>query len=99
WPALLAMRAQGMHWSQQIPEKLVGLLAPRPLLVVFGEADTSVPPAFTKNLYDLAREPKELVALPKANHGEYAALGLGVYPEHLTSFFTDALNSRPGAVP
>lgn len=40
-----------------------------PLLVQHGDADTIIPVAQGKALFDLANEPKELVILPGAGHG------------------------------
>lgn len=45
-----------------------GRVAPRPLLLVHGEADTHLPPACSRMVYGWAREPKELVILPGAGH-------------------------------
>lgn len=43
-------------------------LAPRPLLLVHGEADTRLPPECSRMIYDMAGEPKRLVLYPGANH-------------------------------
>jgi pimeloyl-ACP methyl ester carboxylesterase len=95
WPALLAMRMRGIHWNDQAPQQVVRRLAPRPLLVVLGEADTIVPPAITRALFDAAGDPKELLSLPNVGHGEYACGALAVYSERLASFFSRALLDDP----
>ncbi len=43
-------------------------LAPRPLLLVHGGADTGVPLADAQKLYDSAGEPRELAVHPDADH-------------------------------
>jgi hypothetical protein len=47
---------------------VVGDLAPRPLLLVHGTADTILSHEASQVLYDRAREPKELRLLPGADH-------------------------------
>jgi fermentation-respiration switch protein FrsA (DUF1100 family) len=39
-----------------------------PLLIIYGDADTIVPPAQSVRLYEMANEPKEIVALTGAGH-------------------------------
>ena len=97
WPALLAMRARGMHPWRQVVQQIVGQLAPRPLLVVLGEADTTVPPAMSRAIFDAAGQPKQLLAIPGAGHGEYARVGGASYAQRLVDFFAGALPqpSRP----
>ncbi|MBI4339000.1 MAG: dienelactone hydrolase family protein [Chloroflexi bacterium] len=45
-----------------------GLVSPRPLLLVHGEADTRLPPQASRTIYLWARQPKELVLYPGAGH-------------------------------
>src|SRR5713101_1261216 len=44
-------------------------VAPRPLLIVHGLADTRLPPSCARQIYQWADEPKELVFYPGAEHG------------------------------
>src|SRR5216683_1246228 len=44
-------------------------VAPRPLLIVHGLADTRLPPRCARQIYQWADEPKELVLYPGAEHG------------------------------
>jgi hypothetical protein len=48
--------------------RLAGQLAPRPLLVVHGKADTRLPYTCGVQIYDWAREPKQLVLFEGAEH-------------------------------
>ena len=43
-------------------------LAPRPLLLVHGEDDTRLPAACSRQIYEWASEPKEIVLYPGAGH-------------------------------
>jgi uncharacterized protein len=56
-------------------DSIGGILAVRcPLLVVAGSADTIVPPALSRQLYDAAREPKRYVEIPGADHNDWELL-------------------------
>ena len=44
-------------------------VAPRPLLLVHGLADTRLSPSCARQIYQWADEPKELVCYPGAEHG------------------------------
>jgi len=48
--------------------QMAGQLAPRPLLVVHGKADTRLPYACGVQIYDWAQEPKQLVLYDGAEH-------------------------------
>ncbi len=56
----LAPQTYGAH--------LAGQLAPRPLLVVHGKADTRLPYTCGVQIYDWAQEPKQLVLYEDAEH-------------------------------
>jgi len=56
----LAPQTYGAH--------LAGQLAPRPLLVVHGKADTRLPYSCGVQIYDWAQEPKQLVLYEGAEH-------------------------------
>jgi alpha-beta hydrolase superfamily lysophospholipase len=48
--------------------QMAGQLAPRPLLVVHGKADTRLPYACGVQIYDWAQEPKQLILYEGAEH-------------------------------
>ncbi|MBF8266534.1 MAG: phospholipase/carboxylesterase [Dehalococcoidia bacterium] len=56
----LASQTYGAHY--------VSLVSPRPLLLVHGEADTRLGPHCSQQIFQMAREPKELVLYPGAGH-------------------------------
>ena len=46
-----------------------GNVSPRPLLIVHGLEDTRLPPDCARQIHQWARQPKELVLYPGAEHG------------------------------
>jgi len=55
--------------SQNAGAEQVGRLSPKPLLLVHGEQDEVLPPACSRDLYDRAGEPKEIILYPGCLHG------------------------------
>jgi len=88
--ALFARRT-GARLTDFRPELVVGDIAPRPLLIIHGDADATVPVHHAILLYEAAREPKQLWRLPEVGHvGAYFA-GRRTYVSRITDFFLDAL--------
>jgi dienelactone hydrolase len=56
------------------PERHIGGISPRPLLMFAGTRDSMVPPASAQALYTAAGEPKEIVWLESEHIGEDSAL-------------------------
>ena len=50
------------------PIHQVAHIAPRPLLIVHGEKDVWIPSAQAQKLCEAAREPRQLILMPDANH-------------------------------
>jgi fermentation-respiration switch protein FrsA (DUF1100 family) len=55
------------------PAEAAAKISPVPLLIVHGEKDLYFPPEHAHQLYEAAREPKELWLLPDMGHAESAA--------------------------
>lgn len=51
------------------PLERVASISPRPLLVLHGGADAAVPLEQARTLFDRARDPREYIIVPEANHG------------------------------
>ncbi len=71
----LARRLMGtrihVDWGDpEPPAKVVGRIAPIPLLIVHGEDDHFFPPADAELLYERALEPKKLILMPQFGHSE-----------------------------
>jgi pimeloyl-ACP methyl ester carboxylesterase len=90
WPALWTAHWSGMK-SDQRPKDVIAQIAPRPVLVVAGTADESVPPDQARALFDAAREPKTWWLVSGATHRHYADVGGPAYETKLTQFYDDAL--------
>jgi fermentation-respiration switch protein FrsA (DUF1100 family) len=90
----LAIAARyGYRISQIRPVDAVAQLAPRPLLLIHGAADTLIPVSHAHQLFATAREPKELWIVPGAEHcGAYFA-DRAAYAQRVTAFFDQYLGS------
>ena len=62
------LQAWGAEFATFAPVSLVGAIAPRPALLVHGDADQVVPYEHAEILFEKAGEPKELVRLPGGGH-------------------------------
>lgn len=83
-PALFVLSRGGMDLSVRARD-FVGKLAPRPVFIVQGTDDATVPGAMGPELYAAAKEPKELYVIEGAGHGGYTAWP--EYERRLTAFF------------
>ena len=88
--ALLSQRT-GAKLSDFRPVLVVERIAPRPLLIIHGDADTTVPVHHAEELFAAAGEPKELWRLPGVGHvGAYFA-DRAAYVRRVNAFFHGAL--------
>lgn len=69
-----------------------------PLLVIAGERDRIVPPAFSRRLHDAAPEPKRYVLVPGADHNDPALLSGEAVVGEISRFIRD-LAARRGPAP
>ncbi|MGI5163342.1 alpha/beta hydrolase [Spirillospora sp. CA-253888] len=65
--------AKGWDPVPEAPHEVVGRIAPVPLLVVHGDADAFFPTEHARQLFEAAREPRELWIEPGFGHAEAAA--------------------------
>jgi fermentation-respiration switch protein FrsA (DUF1100 family) len=88
--ALLARRT-GARLADFRPVAAVGCLAPRPLLLIHGDADTSVPVEHAHRLHRAAGDPKNLWVLSGVVHvGAYFA-DRSTYVTRVVDFFDRSL--------
>jgi pimeloyl-ACP methyl ester carboxylesterase len=73
------------------PRDDVARLAGRPLLIIHGTADDSVPPGDSDENFAAAREPKELWTIEGAGHGATVAPGGATSSKRVVEFFQRAL--------
>jgi uncharacterized protein len=86
FPSELAIQRVGMSNEVRPPIDRIAAIAPRPILLMGGSADRSIPPAMTRELFERAIEPKELWIVPGAPHGHYRRAS-PEYPRRLGDFF------------
>ena len=94
-PALWVEYRHGIGLTSLNPEAQIRAIAPRPVLLIAGEADDVVPPAEGRRVYAAASDPKELWIVPGAGHGGFAAAAPEEYGRRLVEFFGRALVAPP----
>ena len=78
-------RARGCRFPHL--EKAVARLAPRPLLMIHGGADTYIKPEMAQALFALAGEPRELWLVDGAKHNQALQVANGEYKRKILEFF------------
>jgi dipeptidyl aminopeptidase/acylaminoacyl peptidase len=91
WTALASRWTAGPWGRDRTPLELIGRVAPRPILLIIGTADSDVDPEDGQRLFAAAGHPKELWLMAGADHGNYSAVDPQRYPERLRAFFGRAL--------
>lgn len=89
---MTASLRSGKDLWQADPVRWIDRVAPRPLLLIYGERDPFAPRAEVELLYRRAGEPKEIWRVPQAAHREIQMLEPDTYRERLTRFFKDHLH-------
>ncbi len=79
----------GVPASASSPVSVIGQIAPRPILLIYGEYEASNGQA----LYAAANEPKELWIVPGAAHAGYMLAQPEEYQQRILSFFSTAFNT------
>ena len=69
------------------PEKRINELSPLPLYVIHGNDDTVVPFHHGKRIFNLAQEPKKLLALPEGRHINSMSVSKGKYRKVVLEYF------------
>lgn len=90
-PALYALKRGGMQVDALRPLDLIGKIAPRPILIIGGTADSIVPYRHAEELYAAAGQPKTLHAIAGAGHGAFFESEPNAYLELLVGFFREVL--------
>lgn len=90
----------GLYLGCSLPEsdplRWVSRLAPRPLFLIHGERDRSVPASDARRLYEAAGQPKELWLAPNADHRAVDQLYPDEYMARVLNFFDKWLASQCG---
>jgi alpha-beta hydrolase superfamily lysophospholipase len=90
WAARYADKVHGLDLDELRLDREIQRLR-CPLLVIVGGKDPVVPPDDAKVNFIRAHEPKELVFIADAAHGDYAQVAPSLYEEKLVGFFRRAL--------
>lgn len=90
WPALWAARRAGID-TDLSAERMIGQIAPRPLLLIHGTDDAAAPMDWARRLHAAAGEPKRLWLIDGAGHGDYSIAAGPLYERKLVDFFDRAL--------
>jgi fermentation-respiration switch protein FrsA (DUF1100 family) len=93
----LAQIRTGIDFDDLRPVDVVGRLSPRPLLLIHGTADDVVLSSESERNYDAAKEPKELLLVPGAAHGDTIAVGEASTHAEIREFFQRALVATKAA--
>jgi uncharacterized protein len=93
-PSEWADRFYGWPVGLSRPIDLIGRLAPRSVLLVGGTQDTEADPRMCEELYDAARDPKEVWIAPGATHGSYAQAAPEEYARRLSEYFRRTLLAK-----
>ncbi len=91
---LLAELRAGGDVGRVAPIKVIGRVAPRPVLVIHGLADTKVRPDQGEQLYAAARSPKAEWLVPRAGHVRAFDVDPAGYERRVVGFLDRALAVR-----
>jgi fermentation-respiration switch protein FrsA (DUF1100 family) len=92
WGARLALRIEGPPLTHLRPLTTVAMIAPRPIVIVTGTDDPTVPAWMSRVLFKAAREPKQLWIVAHAGHGLYERVD-PAYGGRLAGFFRATLEA------
>lgn len=79
-------------------EPFLPALAPRPLLMIHGQADTYIKADMTSRLFEIAREPKEIWLVENAKHNQALQVAGEEYRQRVLRFFETHLAEKNVAV-
>ena len=89
-----AERLSGVPVAAVRPVDAIARIAPRPILLIHGAADTLVPPPEALRLYVAAGEPKDLWLVPRAGHARGLLVDPEAYFQRVLAFFNASLPAR-----
>ena len=91
----LSVPLTGLDPAKVQPIKSIARIAPRPLLLIHGEADMQVSPDNSKQLFAAAHNPNaQLWMVPNADHVQSYKTEPAAYLKHLLTFFGKSLASK-----
>ncbi|MEK9165200.1 MAG: alpha/beta fold hydrolase [Chloroflexota bacterium] len=81
----------GLDITAVRPVDDIASISPRPILIVHGELDETIPVSNAYELYAAASEPKELYVIPNVGHTGLAQAGAEEYVRRVAGFFDEYL--------
>jgi dipeptidyl aminopeptidase/acylaminoacyl peptidase len=91
-PVYWALRTSPQTYDM-LPKDVIGQISPRPIFIVNGDHDSTVPEYMAHQLFTAAGAPKELWIVPGARHLDYMRHAPREYPARVTEFFRRSLLS------
>lgn len=79
-------RLAGVDISAVRPVDVIGRISPRPVLLIHGARDETLPARNSYRLYEAARDPKELVVYESVGHEGFIFQEPEEYPQKILSF-------------
>jgi len=76
------------------PRRHIGVISPRPLLIIHGAADTLIPPSQAQLNFQAAGQPRALWLVPGANHIQPMLVQEEAYQQRGLAFFRKALKKK-----
>jgi fermentation-respiration switch protein FrsA (DUF1100 family) len=87
-------RQLGFPASDVAPVRQIRLISPRPVFLMQGGRDTTIPPDSGQRLYDAAGEPRQLWFDPALEHNEFWYARPSEYEKRVVAFFDQYLLAR-----
>lgn len=81
----------GVNISAVRPVDVIGSISPRPVLLIHGAKDETLPVRNSYELYEAARDPKELVVYEGVGHGGFIFQEPKQYPKKVLNFLEQYL--------
>jgi len=86
----------GYGYGAVQPVDAVAAIAPRPLLLIHGSEDRTIPLDHSEEIYAAAGEPKELWVIPGAGHCAAYFVDRAAYVARVSAFFERSLSAEHG---
>ena len=85
----------GVPLSAIAPRRHIGIISPRPLLIIHGTADSLIPPSQAKLNFTAAGQPKKLWLVSGAGHIEPMHVQEEEYQRRVVEFFKHCVSAPP----
>jgi O-acetyl-ADP-ribose deacetylase (regulator of RNase III)/dienelactone hydrolase len=98
-PARWAIKHEGVDIDSVRPVDALCNISPRPVFLIHGGADDTVPPGSQQRMFDAVCEPADTWLIPAAAHQNYTEVVPDEYAARLLDFFERSLSPLPTALP